>query len=237
MPNHIHAQANIEDILRAQAVRTTVALIKKRARVYAKSPMLLETVYPGLSAATPETVIAVARHYVGERFASPLVRGWGKPARPYAVWRDLVRAPDDRNRHVAAGSLNLQPSVVRNLPVAVASAKESHYAETLCKRTQYVDELCFVFCATLWPNRGTHHLYQFSESMTRKGDSERGANLIQHGERGDSPCQLRSDLISMRCSYARSPARQRMGRKRGACWLWLRSTAGRRARRLRKLAG
>ena len=33
MPNHIHAQANIEDILRAQAVRTTVALIKKRARV------------------------------------------------------------------------------------------------------------------------------------------------------------------------------------------------------------
>jgi hypothetical protein len=54
MPNHIHAQANIEDILRAQAVRTTVALIKKRARVYAKSPMLLETVYPGLSAATPE---------------------------------------------------------------------------------------------------------------------------------------------------------------------------------------
>jgi hypothetical protein len=64
MPNHIHAQANIEDILRAQAVRTTVALIKKRARVYAKSPMLLETVYPGLSAATPETVIAVARHLI-----------------------------------------------------------------------------------------------------------------------------------------------------------------------------
>ena len=64
MPNHIHAQANIEDILRAQAVRTTVALIKKRARVYAKSPMLLETVYPGLSASTPETVIAVAGHLI-----------------------------------------------------------------------------------------------------------------------------------------------------------------------------
>jgi len=30
MPNHIHAQANVEDMLRAQAVRTAVALIKKR---------------------------------------------------------------------------------------------------------------------------------------------------------------------------------------------------------------
>src|ERR1700730_545201 len=70
-----------------------------------------------------------------------------------------------------------------------------------------------------------------------EGDSESGANLIQHGERGDSPCQFRSDRILIRCSCAQSPARQRMGRRRGAYWLWPRSTTGRVAQRLRKSAG
>ena len=45
-------------------------------------------------------------------------------------------------------------------------------------------------------------LYQFPEMMTRVGDSRKAANLIRYGERGDSPCQFRSDPISMHCNCA-----------------------------------
>jgi hypothetical protein len=59
MPNHISAQAsaqaNAEAALRAQAMRTAVFLIKHRARAYAKRPMTLETISPGLTAAAPDT--------------------------------------------------------------------------------------------------------------------------------------------------------------------------------------
>ncbi len=44
MPQTTGAKASIEDILRAQAVRTAAALIKNRARTYAKAPILLDTV-------------------------------------------------------------------------------------------------------------------------------------------------------------------------------------------------
>jgi len=57
-------QASVDGMLRAQAVRTAAALIKKRARAYAKSPVLLDSVSLGLSSAAPETAIAVARHVI-----------------------------------------------------------------------------------------------------------------------------------------------------------------------------
>ncbi|MDQ6702130.1 MAG: hypothetical protein M3Z96_02975 [Pseudomonadota bacterium] len=64
MPNRTTARANVAAALRAQATRTAVDLIKDRARVYAKRPMMLENVFPGLSAAAPETIIAVAKNLI-----------------------------------------------------------------------------------------------------------------------------------------------------------------------------
>jgi hypothetical protein len=55
MPNRPPVPANVEAAPRAQATRTAIDLIKDRARAYAKRP---ETVFPGLSAAAPETKIA-----------------------------------------------------------------------------------------------------------------------------------------------------------------------------------
>lgn len=74
MPNHPTARANAEAALRAQAKRTAVVLIKDRARAYAKRPMLLENVSPGLSAEAPETIIAVAKHLITIEKNSP--RRW-----------------------------------------------------------------------------------------------------------------------------------------------------------------
>jgi hypothetical protein len=71
MYNHTIAQAEAEAMLRTQAIRTAVTLIKNRARTFAKSPMLLETVRPGLASTMPETVIAVARDLVMTHRDSP----------------------------------------------------------------------------------------------------------------------------------------------------------------------
>jgi hypothetical protein len=71
MPNRPLARANVEATLRAQATRTAVDLIKDRARAYAKRPMTLENVFPGLSAATPETKIAVAKHLIATERNAP----------------------------------------------------------------------------------------------------------------------------------------------------------------------
>ena len=64
MPNRPTAQAHVEAALRAQATRTAVELIKDRARAYAKRRMTLENIFPGLSAAAPETIIGVAKHLI-----------------------------------------------------------------------------------------------------------------------------------------------------------------------------
>ena len=64
MQNRPSSCANAEAALRAQATRTAIDLIKDRARAYAKRPMTLENVFPGLSAAAPETIIAVAKHLI-----------------------------------------------------------------------------------------------------------------------------------------------------------------------------
>jgi hypothetical protein len=73
MPNRPPARA-IEAALRAQATRTAVDLIKERARSYAKRPMMLENVFPSLSAAAPETIIAVAKHLIAAERNAP--RRW-----------------------------------------------------------------------------------------------------------------------------------------------------------------
>jgi hypothetical protein len=46
----------------AQARRTVAHMVKCRARDYARRPMALEALYPGLGAARPEALIAVAEH-------------------------------------------------------------------------------------------------------------------------------------------------------------------------------
>ncbi|MGH6822576.1 MAG: hypothetical protein ACRECP_06380 [Methylocella sp.] len=74
MPNRPPARANVEAALRAQATRTAVDLIKDRARAYAKRPTTLENVIPGLSAAAPETIIAMAKHLIAAERRAP--RRW-----------------------------------------------------------------------------------------------------------------------------------------------------------------
>jgi hypothetical protein len=74
MPNRPPARANVEAALRTQAMRTAVHLIKERARSYAKHPMTLESVFPGLSAGAPGTIIAVAKHLIAAERNAP--RRW-----------------------------------------------------------------------------------------------------------------------------------------------------------------
>jgi hypothetical protein len=68
--DHVNVQVqvsfpvNIEAAFRAQATRTVAFLVKHRARAYAKHPMMLETISPGLAAAAPETVIAMAKQLI-----------------------------------------------------------------------------------------------------------------------------------------------------------------------------
>ncbi|HEX3496212.1 MAG TPA: hypothetical protein VHT02_03400 [Methylocella sp.] len=74
MPNHPPAQAIVEAALRAQATRTVVDLIKGRARDYAKRPITLENVSRGLSAAAPETIVALAKYLIAVERNAP--RRW-----------------------------------------------------------------------------------------------------------------------------------------------------------------
>lgn len=55
-------QADAVAEIAAQARRTAAHMVKFRARHYARRPIALESLYPGLSAAKPETLIAVAEH-------------------------------------------------------------------------------------------------------------------------------------------------------------------------------
>ncbi len=63
-------QRALEEI-RARARRSAVSILKQRARVFAKRPMTLESLYPGLAAAEPETVIAVAQHLLDKERRAP----------------------------------------------------------------------------------------------------------------------------------------------------------------------
>ncbi len=50
------------EAIAAQARRTAAYMVKCRARDYARRPIRLETLYPGLAAAKPEALIAIAEH-------------------------------------------------------------------------------------------------------------------------------------------------------------------------------
>jgi hypothetical protein len=62
------------EALRARARRTAAYMLKCRTRDYARRPMALETLYPGLGAARPETLIAVAEHLLDIERKNP--RRW-----------------------------------------------------------------------------------------------------------------------------------------------------------------
>ena len=64
-----------------RAVRMTAAaryaachIVKARARFYARRPMALDALHPGLAAASPATLVAVATHLVERESRSP--RRW-----------------------------------------------------------------------------------------------------------------------------------------------------------------
>ena len=59
----------------AAAARRGVAhRIKMQARLYARRPLMLETLHPGLSSASPATLLAVAEHLLDRERRSP--RRW-----------------------------------------------------------------------------------------------------------------------------------------------------------------
>ena len=80
MPNRRPAQGqvsspvNIEAAFRAQATHTVAFLVKHRARAYAKRPMTLETISPGLAVAAPETMVAMAKQLIEMESQAP--RRW-----------------------------------------------------------------------------------------------------------------------------------------------------------------
>jgi hypothetical protein len=65
---------NAAEAFAAQARRTATHRVKCRARDYARPPMALEVLYPGLAAAKPETLIAVAQHLLETERKNP--RRW-----------------------------------------------------------------------------------------------------------------------------------------------------------------
>jgi hypothetical protein len=67
-------QTDPAEALRAQARRTAAYLVKARARDYARRPMLMEILYPGLAAADPAALIAVAEHLLRRERQNP--RRW-----------------------------------------------------------------------------------------------------------------------------------------------------------------
>jgi hypothetical protein len=60
--------------MRRAARCAVVQRIKLRARLYAKRPMALEPLYPGLACASAEALIAIAAHLVERESRSP--RRW-----------------------------------------------------------------------------------------------------------------------------------------------------------------
>jgi hypothetical protein len=62
MQNHTPAQVNAETAIYTQARSSVACLVKQRARAYARRPLTLENVFPGLTAAAPEAMLAMAKH-------------------------------------------------------------------------------------------------------------------------------------------------------------------------------
>lgn len=74
MPYYTPAQINAETAVCAQARRSATVLVKQRARAYAKRPMTLETLCPGLAAASPGTMLTLAKQLFEKEQQSP--RRW-----------------------------------------------------------------------------------------------------------------------------------------------------------------
>jgi hypothetical protein len=62
------------DPFAAAATRATAHMIKSRARHYLRRPLSLEVLYPGLSHAGPQKLIAIAAHLIERESRSP--RRW-----------------------------------------------------------------------------------------------------------------------------------------------------------------
>lgn len=60
--------------LAAPARRAAAHMIKMRSRHYARRPMALDALHPGLSVASPATLVAIAAHLVEREERSP--RRW-----------------------------------------------------------------------------------------------------------------------------------------------------------------
>ena len=65
------AEDHALEALRAQARRCVAHQTKRLARDFAKRPMRLESLYPGLAAAKPATVIAIAEHLLEKERRAP----------------------------------------------------------------------------------------------------------------------------------------------------------------------
>ncbi|MGD0635976.1 MAG: hypothetical protein ABSA13_17305 [Beijerinckiaceae bacterium] len=63
-----------DDPFAAAAARTAAHMIKSRARHYLRRPPALEALYPGLSHAGPQKMIAISAHLIERESLSP--RRW-----------------------------------------------------------------------------------------------------------------------------------------------------------------
>lgn len=64
----------VQDDLAAPARRAAAHMVKMRARYYGRRPMALDALFPGLSMATPASLVAIASHLVERESRSP--RRW-----------------------------------------------------------------------------------------------------------------------------------------------------------------
>ncbi|MGO9135737.1 MAG: hypothetical protein ACLP8A_17020 [Methylovirgula sp.] len=64
------AYAAALDAISVQARRSAVHLLKRRARAFARWPMQMEALAPGLASARPERLIAVAEHLLENEWRS-----------------------------------------------------------------------------------------------------------------------------------------------------------------------
>jgi len=63
-----------DDPFAAAAARAAAHMIKSRARQYLRRPLTLEALYPGLSHADPQKLIAISAHLIERESRSP--RRW-----------------------------------------------------------------------------------------------------------------------------------------------------------------
>lgn len=65
------SETGLKNLFQLQAMRTGLDLVKYRARAYARHPMALDTLVPGLSHARPEVLISVAKQLLWTEQQAP----------------------------------------------------------------------------------------------------------------------------------------------------------------------